>query len=207
MPCCTPAAELLAVEFSTTHQSISAAIPTAGPLLPLQVNFACLTINVARLSVWLLVLLAITGRLVSQSTGCADTHPGLLGVRRLPLESPPCRINGFAADGALANSPDANVCEHVYVPGPTLASRASEPEKLNPVITLDQLPVENNAARSAQVVPSPAPALEVEKYRTATPAHDWAHRTNASPNRNVDLVKRVRTRLPPHVDRATQQHV
>jgi hypothetical protein len=35
--------------------------------------------------------------------------------------------------------------------------------KLNPVMTLDQLPAENSAARSAHVVPSAAPAPLVLK--------------------------------------------
>jgi hypothetical protein len=47
-------------------------------------------------------------------------------------------------------------------------SSESVPEKLNPVITVDQLPAENNAARLAQDVPSAAPALVVEKNRETT---------------------------------------
>ena len=44
-------------------------------------------------------------------------------------------------------------------------SSESLPAKLNPVMTDDQFPPENSAARSAHVVPSAAPALAVEKYR------------------------------------------
>lgn len=120
-----------------------------------------------------LLLLEITGNPLAQSTGCADCHPGLPGVSRLPDESHPYSISGFAAVGALANKPGANDCEQVYVPGPMRHSSESDPLKANPVITLDQLPVLNSAARSAHVVPSAAPAAVVEKYRvTIATAYD-----------------------------------
>lgn len=112
----------------------------------------------------MLVVVATTGSDESQSTGVSDVQSGLLGASCTPLPSQPCKIKGFATVGALENRPLASACEQVYVPGPTKHFNESDPLKSNPVITVLQLPAENNAARSFQVVPSAAPAPDVLKY-------------------------------------------
>jgi hypothetical protein len=56
---------------------------------------------------------------------------------------------------------------NMYVPEPIRAINVSE-VKSNAEIIVLIAPPDTNAARSAQVVPSPAPADDVEKYRVTT---------------------------------------
>jgi hypothetical protein len=161
-------ADVFAVEFVTVHHSIALIDdPRTAPFLALQLNASRRMVVQSKFTIAMLLALDKTGRDESQSTAWSDVQSGLLGDSRLPELSQPCSHSGLATVGAPeVNTPDASDTVIVYVPGPMRHSSESEPlVKLKPVMTVDHAPAENSAARSAQVVPSAAPAPAVEKYR------------------------------------------
>jgi hypothetical protein len=50
-----------------------------------------------------LLVIEMTGRALSQSTGCAEVHPGLEGTRGTPFPSQPWKKTGLGTVGGLAN--------------------------------------------------------------------------------------------------------